>query len=324
MTGGWPQLLWLLFLLIVCAWLLSALFVPALIGGLEGRIRDPAVRSRRILLTTAIPWFFPSIVGAAVVATAGAKAIGWIADHCPQHGVGHPHLCFSHLPAIELGLVHGALAGIIVVLLVGGAARLCWTMYLAGRQVSILKALASSRGRLRIVSSRTPFAMAGGVFEPVVLMSRGLLDQLSFLERRIVTAHEAAHLRHGDARRNVLLELLLITHLPTARRKLRALWRRSLEEQADDAVAQNFGAERVVETLLHVARLELRQPAPGFSAAGSELACRAGRLLDSDRAEAAGAPIFEVVYVCLLTTLFTAAVTSHHALETLLGLIASH
>ncbi|MFU8814999.1 MAG: M56 family metallopeptidase [Pseudomonadales bacterium] len=187
-----------------------------------------------------------------------------------------------------------------------------------------LKALASSRGRLGIVPGRAPLAVAGGVLDPVVLLSRGLLDQLTLRQRRIVAAHEAAHLRHGDVWRNVLFELLLIAHLPRVRRKLREQWLRALEEHADDVVAQRFGAEDVVDVLLQVARLKLRQPPHGFSVAGSDLPGRVWRLLDGPRGDHGGSPFFAIVYASGLATLFAAAVTGHHTLETLLGLVAGH
>lgn len=325
MTGGWLPLFWLMFLLAAGAWLLSTLALTPMIGAFIDRVRDPVTRSRRVLLTALVPWLIPMTLGAAVVATAGSKAIGWIVDHCAHHGLGHPHLCFSHLPAIELGLIHGAAIGIAVILVLSRAVQLVRAECRGNRALGLLKALAGSRGRLRIVPSPAPFALAGGLREPVVVLSSGLLDQLSFRERRIVTAHETAHLRHGDARRNVLFELLLLMHLPWNRRRLRGQWLRSLEERADDAVARRFGAERVVETLLHVARLRLSQPAPGFSVAGAGLAGRAQRLLDDgSRHPHRNASSFEIVYVAVLATLFPTAVMGHHALETLLGFLAGH
>lgn len=327
MSGGLLELLWLMFLLIGAAWLLSALSVPPIMRGFVTRVRDPATRGRRVLLTASIPWLVPFTVGAAVLATAGAKATGWIADHCPHHGLGHPHLCFSHLPSIELGLFHGAFAAVVAFPVLLSTAFLIRSQCRARREIGLLRTLASSRGlrgRLRIVPAPVPFALAGGLFEPFVLFSRGLLDQLSFRERRVVMAHEAAHLRRGDARRNLLFELLLIAHLPMARRRLRDQWLRTLEERADDAVARRFGPEQVVETLLHVARLKLHPPARGFSVAGANLTHRARRLLDGDPGVAVGLPLFEAAYVLGLVALFLAAVLDHHALETLLGLVASH
>jgi len=158
----------------------------------------------------------------------------------------------------------------------------------------------------------------------VVVLSRGLLNELSPRERRIVLAHEAAHLRHGDVRRNVLFELLLKLHFPVARRRLRQAWLSALEERADDAVARRFGAEPVVETLLHVARLKLHQPVSGFSVAGANLADRVGRLLDGERGTTVDAPVFETACAFVLTALFASAIVGHHALETLLGFLTGH
>lgn len=321
MTGGWLQLIWLMFLLAAAAWALSALAVMPMIGASIELVRDPVSRSRRVLLTALMPWLIPMTVGAAVVGAAGFKVIGWIVDHCPHHGLGHPHLCFSHLPAVELGLLQGVFASIVVLMLVWRGVWWVRAECHANRQLGLLNAMAVSRGRLRIVPSRTPLALAGGLMEPVVLLSRGLLDQLSFRERRIVAAHESAHLRHGDPWRNVLFELLLLIHLPWARRRLRRQWLRSLEEQADDAVAHRFGPERVVETLLHVARLRLSRPA-GFSVAGSDLPGRARRLLDRGSTHSERKPaIFELAYASLLAGVFAVSVAGHHALETLLGVV---
>lgn len=323
MSGGLLDLLWLVFMLIVASWGLSVLIVTPLTHVVVSRVGDPARRGGRALWTASIPWLVPLTVGAAVLATAGSKALGWIADHCPHHGLGHPHLCFSHLPTVDLGSMHGALAGAVVAPVALSLARLLRAEYHATRELSILKGLAVGHGRLRVVPASVPIALAGGLFEPLVLLSRGLLQRLPAGERRIVLAHEAAHLRHGDARRNFCFELLLLLHLPTARRALRLAWLRALEERADDAVARRFGAERVVETLLHVARLRLQPSVSGFSVAGMDLTHRVRRLLDGDRCHGAGVS-FEVGYALVLSAVFAAAVLDHHALETLLGLIAGH
>ena len=323
MSGEVLPLLWLMFLLIAAAWLLSALAVLPAVRVL-GRWGDPGARARRVLLTASMPSLIPATVGAAVLATAGSKSLGWIADHCPHHGLGHPHLCFSHLPALDLGLIHGAFAAAFALPLAYSLARLLLSEYRAGNQLTVLAALAAPRGLLRIVSGAAPLALAGGLFRPVVVLSRGLLNELSLRERRIVLAHEAAHLRHGDARVNVLFELLLRLHFPVARRRLRQAWLSALEERADDVVARRFGVEPVVATLLHVARLKLHQPVPGFSVAGANLRDRVERLLDGERRMAVGVPVFEAAGALVLTSLFTSMILGHHALETLLGFLTGH
>jgi Zn-dependent protease with chaperone function len=323
MSGGAVSLMWLMFLLIAGAWVLSSLALPPIIRWLLTGVHDPAARGRRVLSAALIPWLVPATIGAAALATAASKTLGWIADHCPHHGLGHPHLCFSHLPAVDLGVVHGAVAGAIAMPVVLSLVRLLRSEYRAVRDLNLLRMLSTSRGRLRIVSATAPFALAGGLFEPVVLCSDSLLKQLSCRERRIVLAHEAAHLRRGDTRRRVLFELLLLLHLPMVRRRLRVEWLRALEERADETVARRFGADQVVATLLRVARLELRQPVPGFSVAGANLAERAQRLLDGGGGRRIGRS-FEAAYLLGLAALFTVAVLGHHGLETLLGVIPGH
>lgn len=324
MSEGFLALLWFMTVLVAGAWLLAASSVLLALPGAVGGVRDPVVSGRRVLLLALVPWVAVATVGAAPLAIAGGKALGWIADHCLHHGLGHPHLCFAHLPAMELGWMHGLLAVAAVGLLVPETIRLGWSEYRTMKVFGNLKALAARRGRLRIVSVPTQFAVAGGLLDPVVLCSSGLLDRLSPRERRIVLAHEAAHLRHGDSRRTLLFEALLLLHLPAARRRLRREWLRSLEERADDVVARRFGADGVVAALLRVARLKLHQPAPGYSVAGANLTHRARRLLEGVPDHAARWSSFEVAFALIVPAAFCAAVTSHHALETLLGLIGGH
>lgn len=322
MTAAWLDLLWLVFLLALGSWLAAASCVPLLAHWLDARQSAPAIRCRHLVLTAAFPWLIPAVVVAAVLLTAYAKLVGWIHDHCPHHpGLAHPHLCFAHLPAVELGIVHAGVVSVVVALLVLGAVRLVRSQRRAHRELASLAALTGSRRRLRILPTRVPLALAGGVARPLVLMSRGLLDQLSFRERRIVAAHEGAHLRHGDARRNVLFEVLLLAHLPWTRSRLRKAWVGSLEALADDAVARRFGAEDVVETLLHVARINLRAAAPAFSMAGADVAGRARRLLDRDTDGIRRWPVFGTGYGLVVTGVFLVAVMDHHLLESLLATV---
>ncbi len=327
MSGGVLALFWLIFLLIAAAWSAAVVPVPFIIRSFVTGEADPGVRARRLMLAASVPWLSSITIMAAVVATAGLKTIGWIADHCLQHGVGHPHLCFAHLPGIELGLFQAGIAALVAVPLLAGTTRLVRAEWRATSELAALKSLADARpgkGRLRVVSVRAPFALAGGLFGPAIVVSRGLLQQLSPRERRVVVAHEAAHLRHGDAWRNVLFELLLIAHPPGVRRRLRTAWQSALEERADDAAARRFGAEGVVATLLRIARLNLHQPGPGFSVAGANLTHRARRLLAGGGGHLAAPPSLEIASVIALTALFTGAVLGHHALETVLGLVVGH
>lgn len=324
MTAGWLDLWWLVFVLAVASWLTAASLAPLMASWAVRRRSPPHVRARHLLLTAAFPWLLPGVVVAAVLAAAGAKLVGWIADHCDHPGLTHPHLCFAHLPAVDLGVLHAGMVVVAAALLAVGTARLVRSERGAQRQFEALGALAGSRRRLRIVPSGPPLALAGGLVRPMVLVSQGLLNQLSPLERRIVVAHEAAHLRHGDARRNVLFEALLLAHLPWTRSWLRRAWVGSLEALADDAVARRFGAVNVVETLLRVARINLRSAAPAFSIAGADVVGRTRRLLETDGKCVATWPVFGVAYLLLLGTVFVVAVADHHLLEALLTRFVGH
>jgi hypothetical protein len=319
----WINLLWLTFLLAAMAWCIATVLTPVLLGPLLRIETSPAVRARRLLLASALPWLVPMAIVLAVCVTAGAKGLGWIQDHCPHHGLGHPHLCFTHLPAIELGFIHSVAVGGVVAAAVHALWRFLMSQQRAQREVELLKTLAPSNRPLRIARTSTLLVAASGIVRPVILISRGLLDQLTWRQRRIVIAHEAAHIRHRDARRNYLFELLLLGHLPWKRPTLRAHWRQALEEQADDTVVKRFGAEHVVATLVHVARIHLRATPAGFSIVGADPVSRGRRLLRGSAgcdAPSLG-PVFELAYASALLLLFVGAVTGHHAIESVLGLV---
>ena len=322
--SAWLGLLWLVLVVASMAWLIAAALTPLVLAWLLRVDNEPVTRSRRILLVTALPWVVAVSIVLAVGFTAGCKAIGWIADHCPDHGLGHPHLCFAHLPAIELGFIHSATAGLAAAVISGALLKLLLLERRARRHVGVLKSLAPSRRPLRIVRTAAPLAAASGIVKPIVLISRGLLDQLDFRERRIVVCHELAHIRHRDALRNLLFEMLLLGHLPWVRHRLRAHWRQAVEEQADDAVAGRFGAENVVATLVHVVRIHLRATPPVLSIAGADPVRRGQRLLSLRDGAAAKTPAFEVRYASALLVIFLIVVFGHHALETVLGLITGH
>jgi Zn-dependent protease with chaperone function len=322
--NAWLSLLWLVFALASMAWLISAALTPLVLAWLLRVESDAATRSRRILLVAALPWLVPVSLVLAVGFTAGSKAIGLVTDHCPDHGPGHPHLCFAHLPAIELGLIHNATAGLAAAVIIGTLWQLLSLERRALRHVGVLKSLAPSRRPLRVVRTAAPLAAASGIVKPVVLISRGLMDQLNFRERRIVVSHEVAHIRHRDALRNLLFEVLLPGHLPWVRHRLRAHWRQAVEEQADDTVAERFGVENVVATLVHVARINLHATPAGLSIAGADPVRRGRRLLSLRERAASQKPAFEVGYASALLVIFLGAVAGHHALETVLGLITGH
>ncbi|MDT8409241.1 MAG: M56 family metallopeptidase [Wenzhouxiangellaceae bacterium] len=319
----WLDLLWLLLLLAAAAWALTVSALPAITRLAFSSSLAPAARYRRALLAAGLPWLVPGVVIASVCLLAAAKPLGWIADHCVYHGPGHPHLCFEHLPAIGLNHLHAAAASLFLTGIAGLLVRLIGREYRAARQVNALRALASGRRRLRIVEQHQPVAFAAGFSNPFVLLSRGLLAQLTALERRIVLAHEVAHLRHRDMPRNLAFEILLLLHTPASARTLRGIWKQALEEKADDRVAARYGDENVAATLLKAVRICRIENSATMSVVGADPLRRVRRLLSGADEKPGALWHFELPFVGFILSIAMLVGAAHHPLETLLGRVTS-
>jgi Zn-dependent protease with chaperone function len=314
-TGAWAML-WTMALLALAAWVAGVVLVPAGVAWCRARVR-PNVQVRRLYLLAALPWFLPAAVIAAACVLAALKAMGWIYDHCPDHGPGHLHLCFVHWPTVELGLLaalvlFAAAAGLTVTLV-----RFIAREYTARARLKALRQLSRGTGRLRVLESPQPFALTTGVCDAVVLVSRGLLETLTPRERRAVVAHEVAHVRHLDVMHNLVLEVLLLLHPARNGRHLRRAWRRALEERADDAVAERFGGDVLAAALLKILRSSQREVYGACSVAGADPLRRVARLLEAP-AQPRSAFLLEALYAAVLLGTATAVIALHHPLEHLL------
>jgi Zn-dependent protease with chaperone function len=321
MTPGATDLLWLVTLIALAAWAVAALSAPLLVHLAAGAA--PRRRADRLLLVAATPWLAPLAVTAATLGIALAKSAGWIEDHCLGHGPGHPHLCLTHLPM--LGLTPAAWAP--QALVVGFAAvhllRTGLRERRAAAEVTALAALSEPRGRLRVAAAARPLAVAHGLLRPGILVTRGLLDALSARQRRILVAHEAAHLRGGDPRRAFALALLTALHLPAGRRRLCRAWAEAVEQAADDLTARRFGADAVAATIARVARSARTESMIAPAMAGADPVARAWRLLarDPGAPAPATAPVYELVLAAVVVGAGLTVALAHHGVETLLGLL---
>ena len=127
-----------------------------------------------------------------------------------------------------------------------------------------------------------------GLFRPVILLPRTLVDRLPPAHLRAVLLHELLHLRRGDVWVNCAQALLQITYwwhplLWLANARIRRL----REEAVDDAVmlALKEEAETYAPTLLEVAKLALHRPLATLGLVGilesrSSLRQRIERLID--------------------------------------------
>ncbi|MEE4381983.1 MAG: M48 family metalloprotease [Pseudomonadales bacterium] len=314
-------LVWFASLLALIAWMVSALFTPLVLNGIERAGAEPRLRGRRVLVVAALPLLAAMGVGGSMLMVIVGKAAGWIDDHCLEHGPGHPHLCLHHLPALALnpGLWLPQAAALIALLI--GQLRAVGQEVSVGRALASVSALSRRRGVLRIAEFARPLAVAHGLRRPVVLLSRGLLSGLDARQRRIVLAHEAAHLRAGHPRWSLLLLLLSVFHLPKARHALAEAWSAAREHVADDEVARRFGAQDVAETLARVARFRPVDSSVAVSVAGHDPLARAWRLIEPRSFDDGGGQWFEAGVACAGSALAASILIGHHAMETLLGLL---
>lgn len=318
---AWLDLLWLFFLLGFASWALAVSAASLIVSMACRAPLTPSVRARRALLIAWLPWLAPVTIIASACLIAASKQLGWITDHCIYHGSGHPHLCFEHLPSIGLNLLHALCAGLALGSFMLVLIRFMRREHRMTSRVNALRMLARGRRRLRILEDDRPFAFAAGPGNAFVLLSRGLLERLSLRERRIVLAHEIAHLRHRDPARNLMFGILLLLHLPGTARSLRGLWRQALEEQADDRVAARYGREDVAGTLLNVLRISHTAPMVILQVAGADPLQRVQRLLSSGNGLPRRSWRFELAYLVLLVAVAVSVIGAHHPLESLLGLV---
>lgn len=321
--GNWLDFLWLLFVVALGAWAAGMLVTRLATPWLLNRPAHWARRETRCLVLASAPLLVMLWTVLSVLLLATGKQVGWIADHCLYHeGVAHLHLCLEHVPALHLGALHGLVAlGVLTVPVSGGLRLLHREQGLASR-LSTLRRV--GHRMVQRVPALRPMACAGGIRKPVIVLSQSLLDGLAPRQRRVVLAHEAAHLRHGDPGRNLVLELLLLFHVPGSAQAIRACWSQALEERADEVTARRFGRHEVARTLLDVYRLGAAAPRGSWSVTGTSLQLRIERLLAAR--EAAGVTMQRDeftgwLYGAVLAVLPVLLITFHHSLETTLSLL---
>lgn len=325
MNGQWTDFVWLLTVLALITWLISAvaveLFIRITPKSLTANTMMPATACWAMALT---PWLVPLLTIAAVIALSAGKRMGIIVDHCLHHpGVQHLHLCFEHLPVFSPSLF----VKIMVVMIATG---LMWRLWqLVRREWTLADMLADLRhleGKNSPVlrSGQSPvLAFAGGIRRPLIVLSKALFSGLSSRQRRIVLAHEIAHVRQRDSLLAFLMEFLLSSQLPASRQFIRRSWAMSRELKADHTTAQKFGDIDVAETLVRAASLApFRRSAPGWAVHGGDMSLRVHTLL------AGPAPIsrLSMAFSALLLLASFAApmllMKYHHTVETLLSAIS--
>jgi Zn-dependent protease with chaperone function len=168
-------------------------------------------------------------------------------------------------------------------------------------------------------------ARAGG--RGRIFVSTAAWEALEPAARDAMLAHERAHIRQGDLRTAVLLDLASLLCAPIAGAALVARWRDACERSCDREAARAAGPIAVAEALLAVARGRLA-PLPAFGVASfhspdGALAARVEALLRGgpDGRRAAGRLRAAALAAALAVGAASALLADplHHALETLLG-----
>jgi hypothetical protein len=318
MTGAWLSMAWLLIAVMAVAWLVATAVAPALLRRAALPGLDPQARKMRLLLVAILPWVAMFLAVSAVFAPAIAKPLGLVAHHCIEHGAGHPHICLAHPPMMELSAGHWLVVTFAVLWLLWSIGAHVLHRGHARSQLRALLAFARGSGPLLTLNTPHAVALAADAGRPVILLSSELLRRLHPRQRRIVLAHEAAHLRHGDLSFGRLIDALLVLHARPVAGELRAAWRQAIEERADDVVAARFGREAVAHALIRVARMPAAGAGSALRATGGNAVQRIERLLDAPPEAREGAA-FATAYAGALLGGWLVLVSAHHAIETLLG-----
>lgn len=313
----WVNLLWPLALVALIAWVFGVAAVSLYLGSGWHSDHAPPIRERRLMLLAGLPWIWALLLLLTVNSVSLFDALYRQDVHCLSHSHGHLHACSSSDYVLASGAVELIVVAGLLLWVAFNWARIAVRERGLHKSVATLSRLSPGNRKLRILDDVTPLALAVGVGDSFVLLSRGLLAQLTFRQRRVVLAHEVAHLRRGDTLRNVIFEVMLAIHPFWQARTLRHHWRQALEESADDRSVEQFGREAVAETLIQVARVSRTNRSGMFAMSGAGTIQRIQRLLAPS---AAGRPIFpwlETLCLSSLVAVVLVGIYYHHGMETL-------
>lgn len=304
---------------------LAGRVLAGVIAPTVGQLDAPQKRRLGFELAAFLPLAVGGVAALALVALATSKALGWVVDHCVVHGTTHhPHLCLEHLPAIAV--MWWSWLPVVLVSLPVAVNLIRQVVHQLGsaRHVRMLMALSDGKGLARFVDNATPGAFVAGVRRPRIFFSKAFLIALNHRERRIVAAHEAAHLRARDPLRRLFLEACLTFHSGKTARLIRSGWAQAAEECADAAVASRFGPIDTALALVRVMRLtDKRDMGTALGIAGASVLDRITRLQSWDNSKASTHPMIGVFFVGI-SMLAASILLFHHPIETALGMLIGH
>lgn len=284
---------------------MATLLLPAVVAVVVGLAAGRLQRGLRPAIATLA---YTLLAGTAAVAVVAAIVVlstltlartGWVADRvawCQAIAGDHD------LPAVvAVAVVSGALA------MIGSVGLTAWR-----------RRRLRPRGRVEglvVLPTDVPTAYAVPGRGGHVVVSRGMLRGLDAVERRVLLAHERAHLRLRHDRYLWVADLSAAV-LPLLA-PLRDRVRFATERWADEAAAQEIGDRAAVARA--ICRAALLQagtttPAAALGLAGLAVSDRVEALLDDDAAARSGRLPAVTAAVSLLVALVASTWQLHHVL----------
>jgi Zn-dependent protease with chaperone function len=249
---------------LVCLSLASFFVVNGIVGAPTALFSSAVIRiaetmrprsAARLLFIVRV---FPSALGVMVVLVLCVPSYLWLEPQFASERVGFACLLLAALAGIasSRSLVRTALA-------LGASARLRNEWRHSGGHAQLTEEESPSVGdeRALLVQKKEPLLALSGVFRPRMVISRGLLMELSKEQLDVAVRHEMAH---RDSRDNLKRLLLVLSPEPfpfaSGFIALERTWARFSEWAADDEAVQGDSqrALSLATALLRVARMGAR------------------------------------------------------------------
>jgi Zn-dependent protease with chaperone function len=190
----------------------------------------------------------------------GAAVLG-ISQLAPIAAVGH---WSTTMPGNEIRPVAGVVAALIAIsLFASGAVRAFAALRVACQARAVALALPAPVSKLVVVDDQAPIAYALAGAGGRIVVSSAMLRALASDERRVLLAHEVAHLRYRHHLYVAITDVAAAAN-PFLRPVAQAVCR-SVERWADEVAAAEVGDRRVAaRSVAHAALVRARFRGAGF------------------------------------------------------------
>lgn len=223
----------------------SALTYPA--HRILARSASPKLRTAGILAYAVLPL----LVAALVIGLLNQPTLidALLPSHC------HSELCDPHTPELANSAgVGAALLSFVTAVLIAFAAFACYVIKKNYQRTVTLDAVSDNTSvqNCRIVDSNEVLAWCGGLWQPKIYVSQGLIALLSRKQLQVVLAHEKTHAVQRDNLRKLLLHWLTMFWPAPIRQRLEADFSDACEQQCDEAAVREVGSTALVAEVIEL------------------------------------------------------------------------